>query len=281
LNQTALSRTDVRALETRTSDTRAEALARLYDLDLAEDPGDLDLYLALANRTGGPIVELAVGTARIALPLAAAGHEVVGIDIDPAMLARARRHRDESAAATRNRLELVEADALALRPSDRGRFHLAILGLNSVLLFDTAERQERIVHVMAELLAPGGIAVIDAWQPQPRDLVRFDGRLSLEWLREDPETGEEVTKTAAAWYEPGTRRVNLTTIFDAAILGGAPVRWTRTDSLRLVSPDELERWAEAAGLEVEQVAGDHDLSPFGNGSERAILVARRLESRSG
>ena len=68
----------------------AVALARLYDLDLAQDPGDLDLYLALAGRTGGPILELATGTGRLAVPLAAHGHLVTGVDIDPAMLARAR-----------------------------------------------------------------------------------------------------------------------------------------------------------------------------------------------
>ena len=55
-------------------DAAAEALARLYDVDLLEDPGDLDLYLALAARTGGPILELGVGTGRIAVPLAAAGY---------------------------------------------------------------------------------------------------------------------------------------------------------------------------------------------------------------
>ena len=71
----------------------AEALARFYDLDLTADPGDLDLYLALAGRTGGPILELAVGSGRLAVPLAEAGYDVTGVDLDPAMLARARDAR--------------------------------------------------------------------------------------------------------------------------------------------------------------------------------------------
>jgi hypothetical protein len=50
----------------------ADALARLYDVDLVEDPGDLDLYLALAARVEGPVLELAAGTGRLAVPLAAA-----------------------------------------------------------------------------------------------------------------------------------------------------------------------------------------------------------------
>jgi 2-polyprenyl-3-methyl-5-hydroxy-6-metoxy-1,4-benzoquinol methylase len=67
----------------------AAALARLYDLDLSEDPGDIELYLALAARTGGPILEIAAGSGRVAVPLAVAGYEVTAVDIDAAMLARA------------------------------------------------------------------------------------------------------------------------------------------------------------------------------------------------
>ena len=54
--------------------TEAEAIARLYDLDLSVDPGDVELYEALAKRTGGPILELAIGSCRIAAPLAEAGY---------------------------------------------------------------------------------------------------------------------------------------------------------------------------------------------------------------
>ncbi|HEY8800164.1 MAG TPA: class I SAM-dependent methyltransferase, partial [Candidatus Limnocylindrales bacterium] len=84
----------------------ARALARLYDLDLVEDPGDLDLYLALAGRTGGPILELAAGTGRLAIPLAEAGHRVTAVDLDPAMLERARAAADRAGHAAASRLEL-------------------------------------------------------------------------------------------------------------------------------------------------------------------------------
>ena len=256
---------------------RADALARLYDLDVSEDPGDLDLYLALAARAGGPVIELAVGTGRVAVPLAQAGHDVTGIDRDPAMLARAHARAERAGLDQQaGHLELVEADVLLPRPGDVGRYRLAIVALNSLLLFADRSTQERVIGVMASLAAPGGLVVIDAWQPQPMDLVRLDGRLSLEWLREDPETGHEVAKTASGWYDPATRVVALTTIFDEAEPGGTPRRWTRVDRMRLAAADELAAWAEAAGLEVEQLGGDYELGPYGSGSERAILVARRL-----
>ena len=63
-------------------EAEADAFARLYDVDLVEDPGDLDLYLALATRADGPVLELAAGTGRLAVPLARAGHEVTAVDID-------------------------------------------------------------------------------------------------------------------------------------------------------------------------------------------------------
>ncbi|HEX5591637.1 MAG TPA: class I SAM-dependent methyltransferase [Candidatus Limnocylindrales bacterium] len=256
------------------ADTGAE-IARLYDLDLSVDPGDVDLYLALAARTDRPIVELAVGSGRIAVPLAAAGHRVTGIDLDPAMLARARVRAADAGEAVAGRIELVHGDLFTTRPPGSGRFGLAILALNTILEIGGRRQQREAIGVMAELLGPGGIAVVDAWQPLAEDLVRFDGRVSLEWLRNDHETGRDVTKLAAAWYEGATRAVTLTVIFDEAAPGGSPVRWTRVDALHLVSADELRAHAEDAGLEVEVIAGDYDLSPLSAGADRAILVARK------
>ncbi|HEV2006386.1 MAG TPA: class I SAM-dependent methyltransferase [Candidatus Limnocylindrales bacterium] len=258
-----------------TADPRADALARLYDLDLSEDPGDVDLYVALADRGDGPIVELAVGTGRIAVPLAAAGHGVVGVDLDPAMLARAAVRARESGPGAVQRLALVGGDLVEVEVPGQGGFGLAILGLNSILLLAERGRQRRALRRMFDLLEPAGIAVIDTWLPGAEDLVRFDGRVSLEWLRTDPQTGREVAKLAAAWYDAGSRLVTLTTIFDEAEPGSPPIRWTRSDALRLIGPDELEDHATDAGFEVESLAGDYDLSPFGPGSDRAILILRR------
>ena len=266
-------------------ESAAEALARLYDLDLAEDPGDVELYLALAARSGDPVVELAVGSGRLAVPLTLAGHQVVGLDNDPAMLERARRRAVEAGVSmvdfskpdvpVGGALELALHDVVVPRPGDHGRYALVVLGLNSLLLFPDRGAQARIVATMTELARPGGLVVVDAWQPQPDDLVRMDGRLSLEWLREDPGTGRPVAKLTSAWYDPATRVAAVTSLFDEGGRGEPVVRWTRTDRMRFASGEELVAWAESAGLEVERLAGDVDLAPYGGASERAVLVARR------
>lgn len=253
----------------------SSALARLYDLDLVDDPGDLDLYLALAGRTGGPILELGAGTGRLAVPLAAAGHEVTAVDIDPAMLDRARRRAWDDGPAVVGRLRLVEADMLDIEPIDEPVHQLAFIGLNTLFLLADRDAQLRAFQSMARHLAPGGLAVADVWLPDADDLARFDGRLILEYVRTDPETGHLVTKTAAAQHDATSGTVELTTIFDEGLPGTAPIRWIRRDRLRLVSPDELRRFAEAAGLEVEIIAGSYDLQAIGPGDDRAIIVAAR------
>jgi len=258
----------------------AAALARLYDVDLAEDPGDLDLYLALAARSGGPILELASGTGRIVLALAEAGYHVTGVDLDGAMIERAERLLSAAGPATRGLVTLVKADVVGLALPAGRRFGLSILALNSILLMASRERQRAAVETMARHLAPGGLAVVDSWIPRGDELGRYDGRLSLEYVRTDPESGLVVTKTTAAVYEPATGHVELTAIYEEGEPGGAARRWVRRDRLLPVSGPELAGMAESAGLEVEVVAGGYDLSPLEAHDDRAIVVAR-LPGRAG
>lgn len=253
----------------------AAALAHLYDLDLTEDPGDVDLYLALAGRTGGPVLELAAGSGRLAVPLARAGYRITGVDIDPAMLDRARTAAALAGAEVAGRMTWVEADLVGLRLPDAGRFRLAFIGLNSILALGSRRAQREALRTMAAHLEPGGLAVVDAWQPDAEDLARFDGRLILEWGRLDAATGDQITKIGSAQHDAATQTVRLTTLYEAGPPGERPRRWLRVDTMRLVSADELAGFAEDAGLQVELVAGGYGLEPLAPGSDRAILLAVR------
>ncbi|HEU4673371.1 MAG TPA: class I SAM-dependent methyltransferase [Candidatus Limnocylindrales bacterium] len=250
-----------------------EALARLYDIDLEDDPGDLDLYRALVARSGGPVLELAVGTGRLAVPLAADGATVVGVDHDAAMLARARA-RAERARLAPDRLLLVEGDLRTTDVPFAGSFRLAFIALNSLMLLAGRAEQAAAIRSLAERLGPDGLAVVDVWLPDADDLVRFDGRLVLEYVR-DRADGTILTKTAAARHDAATGAVDLTAIYDESRDGVAVGRWIRRDRLRLVSADDLAAFAEAAGLEIEVIAGGYDLEPLGPGADRAVLLARR------
>jgi SAM-dependent methyltransferase len=257
------------------SESAAAALARLYDLDLSEDPGDLDLLLALAARAGGPILELGSGSGRLTIPLAEDGHEVTGVDTDPAMIARAHDRAEAAGKAVARRVRLVTGDARSVRLLDAGDYRLAFIPLNSIFLMRTRADQAKAVATLAAHLVSGGLAMVDAWLPDADDLARYDGRLVLEWVRGDPGSGRVVTKTCSAIYDATTASVVLTTIFDEGHAGDPPVRWVRVDRLRLVSPDDLVSFAETAGLVVETLAGDYDMNDLEPGAERVVMVARK------
>jgi SAM-dependent methyltransferase len=252
----------------------AAALARLYDLDLVDDPGDVELYRALADRAGGRVLELAVGTGRVAVPLVAAGHRVTGIDNDSRMLDRARA-RGAAELAGSGSLGLVEADIVGLALPEGRAFALGYLALNSLMALGTRIAQQAAIQALADHLEPGGIAAVDVWLPDAEDLARYDGRLILEWARTEPTSGAMVTKTGSAQYDAATGTVALTSVFEEGAQGAPPARWVRHDRLRLVSAEELTGFAEAAGLRVETLAGGYDLDPLGPGSDRAVLVAIR------
>ena len=258
----------------RPDPTTAAALARLYDLDLQDDPGDLDLWLALADRADGPVVELAAGTGRLAVPLAEAGHRVTAVDLDAAMIDRGRA-RAAAAGLDTGRLEFVEADLLHLELPAGGRYALAFIALNSLMLLGTRSAQREAFRTMAKLLAPGGLAAVDVWLPDADDLARFDGRVILEWPRTDPDSGRVVTKAGSAQHDAATGTITLTAIYEEGNQGEPPARWIRRDRLRLVSTDELGAFAEEAGLRVEVIAGGYDLSALGPGADRAVLIAER------
>lgn len=259
-------------------ETPAEALARLYDLDTGEHDADIDLFVALAGRTRGPILELMAGSGRIAVPLAAAGRRVTAVDLDPAMLARAREAAKAAGGAASRRLDLVEADVDGYRHPRAGRFGLAFVALGSLLLLPDRGAQRRTVQGLAEHLAPGGVAAIDVPLLDADELARYDGRLTLDWVRPTPD-GRIVTKTSSARHDPATRTVTLVTIFEEGAPGGSSVRHVRTDALSLVDAVDLVEMVEAAGLIVEVLAGDEELGPLGPGASRAIVVASKPDER--
>ena len=258
----------------QTTDTEpGTTLARYYDLDLLDDPGDLTLYEALAQRCDGPILELGSGSGRLAVALAVQGHSVTAVDIDPAMMARAGAAWQQRGSERAGSLQLVEADMLQLHLPDR--FDLVILALNTLLLLGDRARQQAALKTMARHLTPQGRAVVDVWLPGASDLALYDGRLLMEWLRDDPETGERVAKSASALHDAATATVTLTQLFDAwPPAGGALRRVSRVDALHLLGADELAAMAASAGLAVERLAGDHQMGDFGPGAERTVLVAR-------
>ncbi len=248
-----------------------DELAALYDLVYDDYDDDLALYEQFAARSDGASLELCVGSGRVALHLARAGHRVVGIDTSRPMLDRLSARLD---ATTEPNVRLVEGDA---RDFDLGeRFDLVYCALDSFELFLTQDDQLAVLRSVARHLADGGVFVCELralsvvdWSPEPSPL-------QLEWTRRDPATGDMITKMSSMRASHTTQTTTTTLIFDRTSDRDDTVhRRTFEVTLRVTARAELGLLLAAAGMRVQHVYGDTALSPFTDASDTMIVVATR------
>lgn len=126
--------------------------------------GDIDLYRELAQQQGGPVLELAVGTGRVAFFLAEAGFEVVGLDRSRAMLAVAEVKREAASQGVARRLTFVEGDMTGF---DLGRtFRLALIPFRSFGNLLTVEAQRACLRAVRLHLDTDGLLALNLFDPR-------------------------------------------------------------------------------------------------------------------
>ena len=226
-----------------------DPIADLYDPWSRSVVEDVEFYVEEALRAGGRVLELGVGTGRIAVPTAAAGVEVVGVDSSTGMLALAARR----AAAAGVALDLRLGDFRD--PPVAPPLALVTIPFRSLLhMLDDRDRRA-VFAAAARLLALGGRLVFDVFAPSAEDVAETHGR----WLEREPGIFER-----ADWDEP---RGRLT----------LRVRGLGAESALELAWLPVERWAsllEAEGFVVEGLYGWFDRTPW-DGHEDSIWVCRR------
>jgi len=140
-----------------------DRIARFYDVDMARNMtfDDVGFYVGLCARVNGPVLELGCGNGRILLELAQHGIDAIGIDASAGMLEEL--HRKAALRSLPARAVRMEVANLALRPG-----FAAILCPYSLITYVTGDHDvARLLNQIRELLAPGGMFVIDAFVPKP------------------------------------------------------------------------------------------------------------------
>lgn len=253
--------------------TDFDRFARFYDLDYEPFQDDVAMYLGFADRTGGPLLELGCGTGRLLVPLAQAGFEITGVDMSPKMLEVARQKVEDAGLA--DRVTLVEAN---MRELDLpGRFRLAFIAINSFMHLTTLEDQFQALKAWHRLLAPGGLLIIDVYNPNPQQLAEADGRLELQGRWFDPETGATVLKQFSRTIDTARQLQQVLFIYDEIFPDGQVRRTLAPFQARYLYRFEGELLLDKSGFTPEQVYGSYNLDAYENDSERMIFVARRRE----
>jgi methylation protein MtfA len=228
-----------------TTDVYSGFYAGFYDAVTAADEHDLPAYHEAAERHGGPVLELAAGSGRIALPLARAGVDVVAIDLSADMLAALAQRVAAEDPQVRDRVRTAVADMTALDLPER--FALVVLGEMTVcLLLDRATRAATFASV-ARHLAPGGRFLVDFLATSP-DALRAQERDMLT-VSAAGENAKQFTLIGRRWYEDeGVQVVNFYTEIVAA--DGRARRFIAGTTKAVVAEAELREDLRRAGLEV-------------------------------
>jgi SAM-dependent methyltransferase len=233
-----------------------EPVASRYDADAAEmyDPALLaatvDFLAALAGE--GPVLELGIGTGRIALPLAARGLEVRGIDLSPEMVARLR------AKPGGGDLQVAMGDFSSTRVD--GTFALAYLAFNTITNLTTQDAQVACFENVARHLGPGGRFVIECYIPElrrlpPGETIHPFDVTSTHLGFEEYDLATQIAVSHHYWLEGGTMRA-----------WSAPFRY--------VWPSELDLMARLAGMTLEERWGSWARDPFTSESRSHVSVWR-------
>jgi SAM-dependent methyltransferase len=228
-----------------------DPIARLYDAWSTAVVEDISFYVDEALASGGPVVELGVGTGRIAIPTAMAGVHVIGVDSSAEMLAVCAEAG--RAAGMSEWLDLREGDLR--RPPVEERVPLVTCPFRAYLhLAGDGDRLEALAAAR-DLLLPGGKLVFDVFAPSAEDIEETDGR----WIEREPGIFER-----ADW--DGTAQT-LT----------LSVRGERGESSMTLWWLEPQRWQTLiaeAGFVVEACYGWFDRRPY-DGGEDSVWIARK------
>jgi SAM-dependent methyltransferase len=218
------------------------------------DPGPaVELLAGLAE--DGRVLELAIGTGRVALPLAARGITVEGLDASAAMVERLRaKPGGESIRVTIGDMAQVPVS---------GPFRLVYLVFNTLFGLLTQARQAECFASVARVLDPGGMFVIECFVP---DLTRYnrDQRVQTIAVNEDSAIME------LSRHDPAGQRVNTQMV----TLSGQGIE-LRPIAIRYSWPSELDLMAELTGLRLLERYGGWDRQPFTSVSGGHVSVYQR------
>jgi SAM-dependent methyltransferase len=260
-----------------------------YDLEDSSDTG-LAFYSALAQETGGPVLEIACGTGRVSIPIARLGFQVTGLDIAPGMLERARSK--SSGLPTR----WVEGDARTFELGEQ--FRLVFLTGNAFQAFLTLTDQEALLQRVHAHLHDEGLFAFETRNPRWANLVRSDqqetqpgskgahlhddGVFAFLETRDEEEYGQTYTDTSGREV-----RVSRTQVYDhvAQVLHWTSYRRWHEDgqeqtkitriAVRFTFPQELEALLHYNGFTIVRQYGDWNLEPLTAASRSIIVVCRK------
>ena len=252
---------------------------RLYELELNGFDDDIEFWNGLLD-TYQPtsVLELACGTGRITLPMAAKGSaecadfRIVGIDASTPFIARAQELLFKQSPATQKATRFLEAD---MREYDLGEtFDLIVLGFNSFAYLHTIEDQLACLECVRRHLAPNGRFVLDVIVPQFNFVAEAQvvpPVIRLELNHPVPSAGvERFLRSYTDRYDGATQTITTTYFYEIYHEDGRQERVSKDLTWHMYYPHELELFLRMTGFKVVERNGDYNGTPFTSRSKQYV-----------
>lgn len=243
---------------------------RYYDQAYRRRRQDVRFYTDLAIESEGPVLELGVGTGRVASSIANEGIEIVGVEPMAPMLERAAERVQRLSRAARDRIELRQGDLRKLRL--RRRFPLVIAPFNVWNHLYTRSDIERGFRTVRHHLTRGGRFAFDVLLPDPGGLARDPAKRYRGGHVPHPRDGVRYRYSEYFSYDPATQIE--TVMMDFEHPSSSRRSFCTPLTQRHFFPAELEALLHYNGFAVESHQGDFDGQPIGRLTESQVVIAR-------
>jgi len=246
--------------------------AEFYDLEYGHKKDDLPFYLECACKYGSPVLEIGVGTGRVAIPLAQAGFKVVGIDSSMNMLKNGRAKMAKLDRAEQKRIQLIAQDMR--RFSLHRDFPLCIVPFRTFLHNLTIKDQLSTLNSVFHSLTKRGILVIEIFVP-------LYSLLSQSTWEEDigeqelPKEAGKLSLKVKVKHEPASQLLYISNFYVKEFSNGTIKCFDRTMTYRYVFRYEMELLLQQAGFVLKDVYSNFDQQPYNYFSGEMIFLAQR------
>jgi len=238
---------------------------RHYDSQHRDFADDIPFYLRQIEKYGEPILELACGTGRIAIPIAEKGYRVTGLDVSGPMLSQARR----KAAAKGVNVEWVEADCRDFKLNRA--FNFVFFPFNSISHLQDLASLEACFSCVKAHLTPQGRFAIDMFNPRLDILMRDPTRRYPVAEYPDPDGRGTVTITENNVYDRASQINRIKCYYDVS---DGKEAFVVENNMRIFFPQELDALLSYNGFTVDAKFGDYDETPFESSSPKQLVVCR-------
>lgn len=237
--------------------------AELYDQEFCDRDFEIPFYRRQALASGGPVLELACGSGRLTFPIAAAGVEIAGVDVSPAMIEQARKRSAQQAVSIDWHIQDIRQMSLGRR------FQMAFIATNALQHLHDIESVLAFFECARAHLENDGVLIIDVFNP---DLTKLTRKMGNPYHHKNFTLfdGRPISVEADSEYLADTQVLH----FILQYRHQGQLLFTKDVRMRCFFPLELLALCRFGGFEIVARFGDYNESPFSRDAPKQILICR-------